>query len=158
MSDPVPGQVPGDDEPLDDLDPTEEVEDESEEGDEPEPEADGEAGEDGEPERPQPAARPQRGSPRVQALANENRELKAEQAEFKRQLAELVAERRQPSQAEIAAAQEAERQRFEMMSPYEQFHSSQQRITSEVERRTNAIGSAMWEQNDQQQYEALLKE
>lgn len=119
--------------------------------------------EDGNPVEPEPkpalaAPAAHRGSPRVQSLVNENRELKARQAQFERQLADLTATRNQPSAAEVAAFQEQERQRFELMSPYEQAQYTRQVISNEVAQQTNQIRNALWEQNDQQIYETMLRE
>ncbi len=124
------------------------------EGDEPELEAD-------EPE-PKPATgappqAPRRGSARVQALANEVKELRAAKASFEQQLQALVAERRQPTQAEQAAAIEQERQHFELMTPYEQFQYSQAKIREETARNTNQIAQNLWEQNDLRDHAALLE-
>src|SRR4249920_2042127 len=82
----------------------------------------GTADEDGEDEGRQGQARnvaPARTQGRYQRLANENRELKARTARFEQQLAALVQQQRQPSQAEIAAAQQAEYERVSMMAPHE---------------------------------------
>src|SRR3990167_6590994 len=98
-----------------------------------------------------------RGSPRVQAFVNENRELKAKVASFEQQLAALVAERRQPSPAEQAAAVEQERQHFELMTPYEQFQYAQAKIREETTRNTTQIAKNLWEQNDQRDHAALLE-
>jgi hypothetical protein len=81
----------------------------------------------------------------------------ADKAEFDRQLAALVAERRAPSAAEIAEAQAREQAHFEMMSPWEQHQYSRQIANQEVERRTNQIAHNLWDQNDQRDYTALLE-
>ncbi len=158
MSDLPTGGVPAtdpDDEIDPDLEPDTPEPDEPDEGDEPE------ADEPDEGEEPDPAVAatppPRRGSARVQALANENRELKARQVEFERQLAALTAARAQPSPAEIAAQQERERQQFELMSPFEQFQYTQSKIREETARNTNQIAAGLWDQNDQRDYAALLE-
>ena len=165
MSDPVPGEGAGD-EPLEDLDVDLDA-DEPDEPDEPEEgegegEDEGGEGDGGGEESPEPAPRsaklPTRGQRDFQRLTNENRELKTKQAVFEAQLRELTAARAQPSPAEQAAAAEAERQRYEMMSPYEQFQYAQSKIQGEVQRQTNAVASGLWEQNDQRDYDALLKD
>ena len=151
------GGVPAadsDDEIDVDLEVEEPEPDEPEEGDEPEVE-ETEEGDDPEPVAATPP--PRRGSPRVQSLVNENRELKARQAQFEQQLAALTAARNQPSPAEVAAQREQERQQFELMSPYEQFQYTQAKINNEVAQRTNQIASGLWDQNDQRDYAALLE-
>lgn len=101
-----------------------------------------------------------RGRARGRAYGEQIRELQGQltrqQQEFERQLRELTQVQRQPSAAEIAAAQEAERQRYELMSPYEQFQYSQQRIAEGVASQTRQIEQRLWEQNDQREYEGLL--
>mgnify|MGYP001608309175 FL=1 len=157
MSDLPNGGVPAadpDDEIEVDLEADEPEPDEPEEGDETEADEPDEGG-DPEPIAATPPAR--RGSPRVQSLVNENRELKARQAQFERQLADLTAARNQPSQAEIAAQQEMERQRYELMSPFEQAQYLEQKINNRVQQQTNQIAAGLWDQNDQRDYAALLE-
>ncbi len=155
MSDLPNGGVPAAD-PEDEIDlDLEADEPEPDEPDEPEEEAE-ETEEEAEPVAATPPPS-RRGSPRVQSLVNENRELKARQAQFEQQLAALTAARNQPSPAELAAQQEQERQRFELMSPYEQFQYTQAKINNEVAQRTNQIASGLWDQNDQRDYAALLE-
>ncbi len=148
----VPAADPEDEIDVD-LEADEPEPDEPEEGDEPEAEETEEEGE------PAVAAAPpaRRGSPRVQSLVNENRELKTKLSSFEQQLQGLVAQRNQPSPADIAAQQERERQQFELMSPYEQFQYTQSRIREETARNTNQIASNLWDQNDQRDYAALLE-
>lgn len=93
----------------------------------------------------------------IRSLESENRELKSRITTFEQQLQGLINERRQPSAAEIAAQQEAERQHFEMLSPYEQHQWTQRKIAEEVERRTNGIAINLWDQNDRRDYESLLQ-
>ncbi len=155
MSDLPTGGVPATD-PDEETEPDPPEADEPDEGEEDdEPEAD-EPEEGGEPE-PVAAPSPRRGSARVQALANENRELRSRQVEFERQLAALTAARAQPSPAEVAAQQERERQQFELMSPYEQFQYAQSKIREETARNTNQMAAHLWDQNDRRDYGALLE-
>lgn len=97
-----------------------------------------------------------RGSARVQAIVARNRVLEQRVATFEQQLQGLINERRQPSPAEQAQAAEAERQHYEMLSPYEQHQFTQNKIAAEVERRTNGIALNLWDQNDRRDYETLV--
>lgn len=157
MSDLPNGGVPeaGPEDEIDvNLEAEEPEPDEPEEGDELEAE-EPEEGEEPEPVAATPP--PRRGSPRVQSLVNENRELKGKLSAFEQQLQGLVAQRNQPSPAEVAAQQERERQQFELMSPYEQFQYTQAKIREETARNTNQIAAGLWDQNDQRDYAALLE-
>jgi hypothetical protein len=132
---------------------------------EPEPEIDPETGE---PVEPEPEDEPgqtrpvaSRGRARGETYGAQIRRLEAaraaDRAQFERQLAELTAARQQPSPAEIAAQQEAERQRYELMTDYEKFQYTRQAINQEVNRQTQQIAHNLWDQNDQRNYDDLLE-
>lgn len=151
----VPAADPDDEIPLD-LEADDPPEDEEL------PEDDGEGEEQEDEGEPVAAAQPaRRGSPRVQAFVNENRELKArlavERAAFERQLSDLTLARNQPSPAEIAAAHEADRQRYEMMSPWEQAQYIAQTIDKRVTEQTTNIRIGLWDQNDKRAYDEELR-
>ncbi len=115
---------------------------------------------DPEPVEPESTATRQRGSPRVQSLANEVKTLRQERAqdraEFERQLRELTQQRREPSPAEWAEAERIERENFEMLSPWQQKQHIEGRVRAEIERRTRETQASLWDQNDRTQYESYL--
>ncbi len=168
MSD-IPAKTGG--EPADDAEADlenpeiEELEDEAADGEA----GDGEAGDDegsdaaeaGEgQERQARCVETPRGRARGRAYGEQIRELQsqraADKAEFDRQLAALMAERRQPSQAEMAAQAEAERMRLEMMSPVEIAAYYHQKTLTEVTQQTQQMARSLWDQNDQREYERML--
>lgn len=162
MSDRAPGDAgPVVDEELEpepeELEPEELEADEPDEGEpEPEPEPEDAPEPDG---GAAPVAR--RPGPKGRPYGEQIREIQAQRAadkaEFDRQLAQLVAERRAPSAAEVAEQQRLEQERFEMMSPWEQHQYSRRLAQQEVENRTNQIAHGLWDQNDQRDYAALLE-
>jgi hypothetical protein len=141
--------LPSDDDLVveDDGEPDVEVEDEGAEPVDPDPQ----------PVEPRQGQRQTRGSRDFQAMRNENRELKTRVQTFEQQLQSLLAERRQPSPAEQAAALEAERQRFEMMSPWEQHQYTQRQADDRAERRAQQLQATLWNQGDEREYSALLE-
>lgn len=162
------GAVLDDDEaglgPLEDENPDEPEDGEGDEADE--SGGDAEAVADDEPQgRPQEVGGGRRA--RGQAFGSRIRGLEAELAEertrvrtFEQQLQTLLAERNQPrapSPAEIAEQQRQERERFEMMSPYEQHLYTQQKIEQGVAQRTQAMAQTLWDQGDRRAYEDLLE-
>jgi hypothetical protein len=166
MSD-TPTGTPAGSEPLaqdneDDLE-VQEAEDEPEVDaeapvDEADADVDGEQGQtdEGQTQRQARDVGQRRGSPRVQNLVNENRELKARLSTFEQQLQTALQQRQQPSPAELAAQQEAERQRYEMMSPWEQAQYLQDNINRRVTEQTTQIAQSLWDQSDRREYEALV--
>jgi hypothetical protein len=164
------GNAPGDtelDTDLGGVDPDEEQEVEGDDSSDEGGEAGGADGDGGdaseEPddeERPQRQARdvaPPRREGRYQRLANENRELKNRVTEFERTLQTVVAERRQPSAAELAAEAERERQAFELMTPYEQHQYTLNKTVTGLRAEYQRDRAAMFEQNDKEKFEAKLQ-
>lgn len=120
--------------------------------------ADAEIDEDEEGQARSVAAQPRRarGRPNGEVI----RELQAQNAEFRRLLAEVREAQqapRQPTQAEIAEQQRIERERFEMMSPYEQYQYTQQQIRAGVQQETQQIARTLWDQADQREYGDILE-
>ena len=148
MSD-LPPDAGVDDEPIEPDEPELELEDT--EGEEPE------APEGEEPEAPAAVAPLRRGSARVQALANENRELKTKLTGFEQQLQGLLRDRQQPSPAEQAAAAQAERERFELMSPWEQAQYTERKITEGVQRQSQQLAYGVWDQGDKRAFDDELR-
>lgn len=131
------------------------------EGPEDEPDAGGEGdeveGDEGKGQARQ-VAPTRRGSPRVQALANENRDLKSKLSDFERQLREISAQagQRQPTQAEIAEQERREQEALELMTPAQVAAYYHQKTLRIVEQQTNQTRAHLFEQTDRQQYDGLL--
>lgn len=168
--------VPGADEtgPGDDLDteaedfPDEDAEAEGEGDDaedagddaEAEGDADADAG-DAEGQGAQGQARhvaPQRRASREDNLRAEfERKLANEREAFNRQLAEVVAQQRQPSQAELARQAEEERQRVELMSPAEVAAYYAQKTERTITERLNQQQAMLFDRADRSEFEALVE-
>lgn len=102
------------------------------------------------------ARQPSRGQRQFGAVREENRELRTRIADFERQLAQISQAQRQPSPAELAAAERAEAEAVSMMAPAEvakyYAQKSEQRVSAEL----NQTRQLLWDQNDQAQFETLL--
>jgi hypothetical protein len=95
---------------------------------------------------------------RYQRLANENRELKGKVDTFERQLQQLVAERRQPSQAEIAAEQAREAEAVALMSPAEVAAYYSQKTERTIRAELQRDRAVLFDRADKNEYDALLRE
>lgn len=96
----------------------------------------------------------------IRGLETRLAEESARSQRFEGELQRLLAERnapRQPSAAEVAEQQRIERERFEMMSPYEQFQYTQQQIETRVAQRVQQSQVALWDQGDRRAYDDLLE-
>lgn len=162
------GEKPGDEPELEteleneaedleaEIDPDAEDADDGEDAGTGDDEGEGSEADDGQAQRQ--VAQPRRGSPRVQALANENRELKSKLSDFERQLREVSATvgQRQPSQAEIAEQERREQEALELMTPAQVANYYHQKTLRIVEQQTNQTRAHLFEQSDRQQYDAIL--
>lgn len=121
---------------------------------------DGEEGE-GQERQARNVTRPAGRGPRGRSYGEQIRQLEAaraaDKAAFDQQLQQLLAERRQPSAAEIAAQAEAERQRLEMMSPVEVAAYYHQKTLTEVSHQTQRMQMQLWDQGDRREYDAFLE-
>lgn len=152
---------------LDGVDPDEDQEAEDEDSGDDEgadAEADAEDGGDAEGDA-DAAAREQtrqvrlpRSQSRYQRLANENRELKARQAQFERQLQEAINQRREPTAAEIAAEQQREAEAVSMMAPHEVAAYYARKTENTINARLNQQERMLFDRADKAEYDGLLRD
>ena len=93
---------------------------------------------------------------RYQRLANENRTLKTQLSTFEQQLQALLAQRSQPSAAEQAAAAREEQERVQLMAPHEVAAYYAQKTERAVAQQLNQTRQALFDQNDQVQFNQML--
>lgn len=107
--------------------------------------------------QPAPSQGRARGRPNGQVI----RDLQSQNADLSRRLDEMLARQnapRAPTPAEQAEAQRLERERYEMMTPYEQAQYLSRQIREQVQREIAAATQPIHENTDVREYEGLISQ